>query len=70
LHPSTSSWFETAFGLLTRRWSDFDGLDLMVSLSNHVPHRLSAACPVPAIVLDKLDCVPNLHAPMRCRPPI
>jgi len=33
LHPSTSSWFETAFGLLTMRVSDFNGLDLMVSLS-------------------------------------
>jgi hypothetical protein len=45
LHPSTGSWFETAFGLLTMRWSDFKGLDLMVSLSNHElvavrrPHR-------------------------------
>jgi hypothetical protein len=42
LHPSTGSWFETAFGLLTRRESDFNGLDLMVSLSNHGPHRFSA----------------------------
>jgi hypothetical protein len=29
---------------LRMRWSDFNGLNLMVSLSNHGPHRFSAAC--------------------------
>ncbi len=39
LHPSTGSWFETAFGLLTMRSSVFNGVPLMVSLSNHGRHR-------------------------------
>jgi hypothetical protein len=26
------------------RWSDFNGLDLMVSLSDHGSHRMSAGC--------------------------
>jgi hypothetical protein len=33
--PSTCSWFETAFGLLTMRPCYINGLTLMVSLSNH-----------------------------------
>jgi hypothetical protein len=44
LHPSSSSWFETAFGLLTMRPRVFNDLILMVSLSNHEQHRFSAAC--------------------------
>jgi len=37
-------WFETAFGLLTMRLRVFNGLALMVSLSNHGPHRFSGSC--------------------------
>ena len=29
----------SSFDRLRMRWSDFNGLDLMVSLSNHEPHR-------------------------------
>ena len=31
----------SSFDRLRMRWSDFNGLDLMVSLSNHEPHRFS-----------------------------
>ena len=36
---SAGSWFETAFGLLTMRLRVFNGLVLMVSLSNHGRRR-------------------------------
>jgi hypothetical protein len=38
---SAGSWFETAFGLLTMRSRVFNGLALMVSLSNHEQRRFS-----------------------------
>jgi len=34
----------SSFDKLRMRVSDFKGLDLMVSLSNHGQHRFSAAC--------------------------
>jgi len=34
----------SSFDRLRMRQSGFNGLDLMVSLSNHGPHRFSAAC--------------------------
>jgi hypothetical protein len=42
----------SSFDMLMR-WSDFNGLDLMVSLSNHGLHRFSAACqkvPFPLVI--------------------
>jgi hypothetical protein len=33
----------SSFDRLRMRWSDFNGLDLMVSVSNHEPHRFSAS---------------------------